>query len=107
MIEQIDGGAFEARVRKSSQPVVVDFFGQQCAPCKKLLPILEEVAGTVAGKATFLKVDIADAEDVAADLGVFSVPTVILFKDGHAVDKITGLVAKNVLASRVAELIET
>ncbi|MEZ0229004.1 MAG: thioredoxin family protein [Planctomycetota bacterium] len=105
MIEQIDGGAFDERVRKSSQPVVVDFFGQACPPCKKLLPILEDVATDNAGRATFLKVDVADAEDVAAELGVYTVPTVVLFKGGQPVDKITGYVAKPTLAARVAELL--
>lgn len=106
MIEQINGDAFEARVRKSSQPVVVDFYGKQCGPCKKLLPLLEEVATSYDGKATFLKVDVEDAESVAVDLGVFSVPTVIFFKEGQPVDKIQGLVSKATLASRVAELVQ-
>jgi thioredoxin 1 len=104
MIEQIDGQAFDARVRKSQRPTVVDFFGQQCQPCKKLLPILEEVAPTFAGKADFVKVDVETAEEVAVDLGVFSVPTLVFFKGGKPVDKITGVPAKALLLSRLTEL---
>jgi thioredoxin 1 len=104
MIEQIKGDVFDARVRQSAKPVVVDFFGKQCQPCKKLLPILEEVATELGDKVTFVKVDVEDAEDVASELGVFSVPTVLVFKDGHPVDKVVGLVSKASLSSRLAEV---
>jgi len=107
VIEQIDGQAFDARVRKSQRPTVVDFFGQQCQPCKKLLPILEEIAPSFAGKADFVKVDVETAEEVAVDLGVFSVPTLVFFKGGKAVDKITGVPAKATLLTRLTELTKT
>jgi len=106
MIESIDGAAFSARVRASKRPVVVDFYGQQCPPCARLLPHLEAVARETGDAAAFVKIDVADAEDVAAELGVFTVPTVLFFRDGQPVDKITGYVPKATLAARVAELLE-
>jgi thioredoxin 1 len=105
MLEQIDGGSFDARVRQAPGPVVVDFFGKTCPPCAKLLPLLEQVAVEFEGQASFVKVDVEDAEDVASQLGISVVPTVIFFRDGSPVDKLTGFVPKAKLASRVAELV--
>ena len=105
MIEQIDGASFEAKVRKASRPVVVDFFGKQCAPCKKLLPILEEIASQFGDRAAFVKVDVEDAEEVAVELGIFSVPTVMFFKEGRPADKVTGLASKATLTSRLEGLL--
>ena len=107
MIEQIDGASFDLKVRRSTRPVVVDFFGKQCQPCKKLLPILEEVAASYGDSASFVKVDVEDAEAVASELAVFSVPTLIFFKDGYPVDKVTGVTSRSALASRVEDLIAT
>ena len=62
---------------------------------------MEEVAGEFAGKASFVKVDIEEAEDVAVAYGIFQIPTLLFFRKGEPVDKLTGLVAKPKLRSKV------
>jgi thioredoxin 1 len=66
---------------------------------------VEGVAGEFAGKAKFVKVNIADAEDVAASYGIFAVPTLLFFRDGQLVDKSEGLIPKAALKTRVEELL--
>src|SRR5271169_1515124 len=104
-LKQIDAEAFETEVKNAAGPVVVDFYGQDCAPCRKLLPIVEEVAKEFEGKATFVKGDVEDLTDVAVAYGVFQVPTLLFFKGGELVDKMLGLVPKAQLKSRVQALV--
>lgn len=104
MIDQIDEKSFDARVRKSAQPVLVDFYGKQCGPCKKLLPVLEEIAKEFGPKAAFVKMDVDESTDVAAELGVMSVPTIVLFKGGQPVDLVEGMATKADLTARLKKL---
>lgn len=66
---------------------------------------MEEVASEFAGRASFYKVDIEDAEEVAAGFQVWAVPTILFFRGGQPVDKLMGLVPKQKLASRVESLV--
>lgn len=81
--------------------LVVDFFATWCGPCKKLAPILDEVAEEFAGKANIVKVDIDESEDLAVEFGIRSVPTVLFLKGGQVVDKFVGAVPKSEIVSKV------
>jgi thioredoxin 1 len=70
---------------------LVDVFADWCGPCRMLAPVLKRVAKDVEGKATVAKLDIDDAQKIATQLQVTSVPTMILFKDGKEVGRIVGL----------------
>lgn len=76
--------------------VLVDFFADWCMPCRMLAPTISQVADAYVGKATVAKLNIDQAQDVASKYGVMSIPTVVLFKDGVAVDKRVGLSTKDV-----------
>ena len=85
---------FEKEVLESDIPVLVDFWAGWCGPCKMLAPTIEELAKEYEGKVKVGKVNIDDFAPLAIKYGVASIPTVVLFKDGQAVDKSVGFVPK-------------
>ena len=85
---------FEVEALRSEQPVLVDFFATWCPPCRKLAPIVEEIAEDYAGRVKVAKLNIDEARSVAIKHGVSSIPTLILFKNGEPVDRIVGYVPK-------------
>ena len=92
---------FETEVKQSGTPVLVDFGATWCGPCRMLAPIVEELAVEYDGKLKVGTVDIDQAQGVAREFGIMSVPKIIFFKDGKAVDKITGLQPKASLRKRI------
>lgn len=80
-------------------PVLIDFWAPWCGPCKMLGPVLEEVEKEVAGKAVIAKVNVDDEQDLAVKYGVSSIPTMIVFKKGQAVDRAVGYMAKEKVLS--------
>lgn len=72
---------FDALIR-DNKLVLVDFFATWCGPCKMIAPFIEEVAEEYEGKAVVAKIDVDEAQEIAAEYGISSIPTVILFKDG-------------------------
>jgi len=96
---------FENEVMQAEQPVLVDFSATWCGPCKKLEPIVHEIAGDYDGRLKVVKVDVDQAPNTAAKFGVMSVPTVLLFQDGAVKDQVVGLVSKQALADRVDKVL--
>ena len=96
---------FDAEVLKAETPVLVDFSATWCGPCRKLEPIVHELAGDYAGRLKVVKVDVDRAPSVAARFGVLSVPTVLIVKDGAVKDQVTGLVSKRALSDRVDKVL--
>lgn len=94
---------FDAEVLRNAKPVLVDFWAEWCMPCKMLAPTIDEMAEEFAGKATVGKLDIDANQEVAANLGISAIPTVILFKGGKPVKKFVGLTSKEQLASALVE----
>lgn len=81
-IEEVSDAEFEARVLRSPCPVVLDVFAAWCAPCRAGLPFLEKAATRTKGKVSFLKYDADQSEFYRSGLGVMSLPTLIVFRDG-------------------------
>ena len=93
---------FEADVMKSSEPVVVDFWAEWCGPCRMIAPALEEIASEMKGKVKIAKFNVDENPKIAAQLGIRSIPTLMVFKDGKRVATKTGAGPKSELARWIA-----
>ncbi len=85
---------FDEQIKKTSGPVLVDFWAAWCQPCKMIAPSLEQLAGEMAGRATVAKVNVDENGDVANRFGIRSIPTLMIFKEGRVVDQIVGALPK-------------
>jgi thioredoxin 1 len=85
---------FEQEVLKSTTPVVVDFWAEWCGPCKMIAPMLEELAGEYAGKVKIGKVNTDQAQQLAVQYRINSIPTLLFFKAGQVVDQVIGAKSK-------------
>ena len=104
-IVQATDANFDAEVLASAGPVLVDFSAVWCAPCKKLEPIVHEIAAEYGEKLKVVKVDVDNAPGTAAKFGVLSIPTLMIFQGGKVKDQYVGLLSKKALADRVDKVL--
>ena len=96
---------FDAIVKESNLPVVVDFWAEWCGPCKQIGPALEELSTEMEGKIKVVKVDVDSNPSAAAALGVRGIPALFLFKDGQVISNKTGAAPKAALKSWIEDAI--
>jgi thioredoxin 1 len=89
--------SFKADVLESGKPVLVDFWAEWCGPCKMIAPALEEISDELADKVTIAKMDIMENTGIPGEIGVQSIPLMVLFKDGKAVAQKLGAAPKGQL----------
>lgn len=89
---------FDSEVKRSTQPVLVDFYATWCGPCRKQLPIMDEIAKDYSGKARIGKMNVDDARIKAAEFGISSIPAFFVFQDGQVVERLVGLHSKSQLS---------
>lgn len=89
-VKQLTDTNFEQEVLKSDKPVLVDFYADWCGPCRIAAPIIEELSDINADKMYVGKLDVDANQQIAAEYGVMSIPTVIMFKDGKEIDRKIG-----------------
>ena len=98
-IAHITNQNFKEEVLQSDLPVLVDFWAPWCGPCRMLAPVLEELEGELSGKVKVAKVNVDEEMDLAAQFQVASIPTLILFRNGQAVQRTVGVQPKGRLAA--------
>src|SRR5947208_1667776 len=91
---------FDSEVLGSSGTVLVDFSAVWCGPCKKLEPVVHEIAAEYGPRLKVVKVDVDHSPGTAAKFGVLSVPTLMIFHGGQVKDQIVGVLSKKALADR-------
>jgi thioredoxin 1 len=103
-IKLIKEGEFDAEVVQSPLPAVVDFYATWCGPCKRLSPMLDELAGPLTNKIKFVKVNVDEAPALSQRFAIQAIPTLLFFKNGKVVDQIVGLPAVDDLKARLDAL---
>ena len=89
----------------STGVAVVDFYADWCGPCKMMAPIFDEAKDAYDGKATFAKLNVDDNKEIAINNKVMGIPTLLFFKDGQLVDRITGVIEKDALYAKLDALV--
>ena len=94
LIKHISDTSFEADVLNSDKPVLVDYWAEWCGPCKAIAPILDEVAGTYAGRLQVAKMNVDENREIPAKFGIRGIPTLMVFKGGQLAATKVGALSK-------------
>jgi thioredoxin 1 len=101
----LDVTNFEEEIKNSNLPIVVDFWATWCGPCRKLSPIIDEIAQEYIGKVKFAKFNIEDGVEIAKEYSISGIPCLLIFKDGETVERMTGIMPKSTIISNIEKYI--
>ena len=101
-VQALTDGNFDATIKAASVPVLVDFWAEWCAPCRRLAPTVEALAAELDGQLMVAKVNVDENPVTPGRFGIRGIPTLILFKGGEMVDQVVGLVSKDELKQMIA-----
>jgi thioredoxin 1 len=101
MIKEVTDGNFDEEVIKADKVVVIDFWASWCGPCKMLAPVMEELSEEMDGKAYFAKVNVDENPVLSQKYRIASIPTILVFKNGEAVDTMVGFRPKQDIKSTI------
>ena len=102
---EITQANFDTEVVKSDKPVLVDFWAPWCMPCKAITPAVEKLAEELKEKVKVCKSNVDESPDVATNLGILNIPTLVLFKGGQEVSRIVGVNSKEAIEAKIKQAI--
>ncbi|MEN6493247.1 MAG: thioredoxin [Thermoguttaceae bacterium] len=102
-IVELSDQNFQTEVLQSPQPVLVDFWAPWCGPCRMIAPLVDQLADENAASLKVGKVNIDESPNIAASLGINSIPTIMIFKNGQVVDRFVGVQPKTRLQNAIEE----
>jgi thioredoxin 1 len=105
MTASVTDASFEIDVLNASEPVVVDFWAEWCGPCRMIAPALEEISNEMAGKIKIVKLNVDENPRVAAQFGIRSIPTLMIFKAGELAAQKVGAASKTDLSRWIASAV--
>ena len=103
MVKALITEDFEEKVLNSKKPVLVDFWASWCGPCRMLAPIVEKLSNEMPDKFDFYKVNVDEESSLAAQYGIMSIPTLLVFKNGEMVEQSVGVKGESQLKAMLTE----
>jgi len=104
-VMEVSDSEFDVKVVASDAPVIADFWATWCVPCRKVGPILEELAAEYEGKVKVAKINVDENTGVAGKLGIRSIPTLLFYKGGEVVDTVVGAASKREISEKIQKMI--
>ena len=98
---EITNANFEKEIINSEKPAIVDFWAPWCMPCKMIASTLDEIADDYRGKINVAKINVDDSPELATELSVMNIPSLIFFKDGKEVERLIGVNTKEYIEKKI------
>ncbi len=91
---EVNDSNFETEVKNADVPVLVDFWAPWCGPCRKISPIIDDIASEMEGKVKVVKVNTDENLKITQEFSISGIPSILIFKNGEAVERLVGLMQK-------------